>query len=125
MPAHTAPTTSVGEAFAQALARKDFLEVGTLLHQDVDFKALTPGRAWEPANHGEVMETLQMWFGNCEVEDVSRLETDMVSDCHRVAYRFRGQRPKGPFVIEQQAYFTETEGQIDSMRITCTGFQAR
>ncbi len=67
---------------------------------------------------------LHTWFGDCRIEQVVCLETDAVADRQRVAYRFRGHSSDGPFVIEQQAYFCERDGQIDWMRIMCSGFRA-
>jgi hypothetical protein len=40
-------TASLGAAFATALAAKDFDGVRDLLHPEVDFRGLTPRRAWE------------------------------------------------------------------------------
>ena len=41
--------TTVGEAFARALAAKDRDRIADLLSDDVDFEALTPGRHWSAA----------------------------------------------------------------------------
>jgi hypothetical protein len=38
---------TLGEQFAEALAAKDFERAGDLLDPEVDFRALTPSRAWE------------------------------------------------------------------------------
>ncbi len=43
-------TTSLGEALAHALSRKDFDEVARLLHPDVDFRGMTPRRMWEESD---------------------------------------------------------------------------
>jgi ketosteroid isomerase-like protein len=114
----------LGGAFAHALARQDFQELSALLHEDIELRALTPRRAWTPENHSQALEVLQRWFGDCEIEQVVCLDTDAFADCQRVAYRFRGHRSDGPFVIEQQVYFCERDGQIDWMRIMCSGFRA-
>ncbi|HEY2656320.1 MAG TPA: hypothetical protein VGI55_11065 [Solirubrobacteraceae bacterium] len=53
-----------------------------------------------------------------------RMDCEAFADRHRLAYRFLGDRPDGAFVIEQQAYFCERAGQIDWMRIMCSGFRA-
>jgi hypothetical protein len=82
-----------------------------------------PGAYGRPRD-ADVVEVLRTWFGDAQVERVARVETDAVSDRQHVAYRFRGCRPDGPFVIEQQAYFTEDDGRIDWMRLMCSGFRA-
>jgi hypothetical protein len=114
----------LGRAFADALARRDFRGAGELLHPEVDFQALTPRRLWEALSDTDVVEVLRTWFGDAETEQVARVETDAVADRQHVAYRFRGHRPDGPFVIEQQAYFTQHDGRIDWMRLVCSGFRA-
>jgi hypothetical protein len=116
--------SSLGRAFAHALARKDFDQAADVLHPGIDFRALTPRRTWAPENHSEAVEVLRTWFGNCRIEQVVRLDSDAFADRQHVAYRFQGHRPDGPFVIEQQVYFHESDGQIDWMRILCSGFRA-
>ena len=114
---------TIGRAFVYAIARRDFAELGDLLHPDVELRALTPGRAWEPAGHDAALEVLRTWFGDCQVDEVERVDATAVGDRSHIAYRFTGQRPHGPFVIEQHAYYTEDEGQIDWIRILCSGFR--
>lgn len=114
---------TVGAVFARAITRRDFTELGDLLHADVELRALTPGRTWEPVGHDAALGVLRTWFGDCRVDAVERVETGAVGDRGAIAYRFAGRRPDGPFVIEQQAYYTEREGQIDWIRILCSGFR--
>jgi hypothetical protein len=114
----------LGRRFANALARRDFGELAAVLHPEIQLRALTPRRVWEPDSHRDALDVLQTWFGNCDIQRVTRLETDAIANRQRVTYRFRGRRPDGPFVIEQQVYFCERDGQIDWMRIMCSGFQA-
>jgi hypothetical protein len=122
-PHSPADRSGLGRSFAQALARRDFGELGALLHPAIEFRALTPRRAWAPESHGQVVEVFRTWFGACDVEHVLRLDTDTVADRRHVAYRFRVYRPDGRFVIEQQAYYDERDGQINWMRVTCSGFR--
>lgn len=51
------------------------------------------------------------------------IETDSVADRQRVAYRFHGRNQDGPFVVEQQVYYSERDGGIDWMRVVCSGFR--
>jgi ketosteroid isomerase-like protein len=115
----------LGKAFAHALARKDAAAVAALLDTEIDFRALTPNRAWEASGTDAVLEVLLgHWFEDSdEIEDVTSLDTDAVADCRRVAYRFHVRSPDGSFVVEQQAYYTERDGQITSMRVLCSGFR--
>ena len=56
---------TIGRAFAYAIARHDFGELGDLLHPNIDFRALTPTRTWEPADHDAAVEVLRTWWGDC------------------------------------------------------------
>jgi hypothetical protein len=113
---------TIGRAFAHAIARHDFGELGDLLHPNIDFRALTPRRSWEPADHDAAVEVLRTWWGDCQIDAVERVDATAVGDRQHVAYRFAGRGPDGPFAVEQQAYFTDRDGQIDWIRILCSGF---
>ncbi len=120
-------TTSLGEAFARALSRKDFDEVTRLLHPEVDFRGLTPGRMWEAADSRSVVEdVLKVWFEpSDELEHLVCTQTDAFADRARVGYRLEGHNADGPFVVEQQAYYAERDGRIGWMRVMCSGFRPR
>jgi hypothetical protein len=122
-----APEPMLGPAFAQALGRKDFDQLMRLLHPEIDFRALTPGRNWEATGpHAVVEDVLRQWFEDSdELEQVISIETDSVADRDRVAYRFHGRNQHGPFIVEQQAYYSERDGRIDWMRVLCSGFRTR
>jgi SnoaL-like domain len=120
-------TTSLGEAFADALSRKDFDEVARLLHPDVDFRGMTPSRIWEGSDaHSVVENVLKVWFEpSDELERLVSTQTDTFADRVRVGYRLEGHNPDGPFVVEQQAYYEERDGRIGWMRVLCSGFRPR
>ena len=118
---------TVGERFAAAFAAKDLEGAGELLDPEVDFRALTPNRAWEASGaRAVVSEVLGEWLEESDqVDELLAIETGRVGDRQRVSYRFRGHNPDGEFVVEQQAYYTEREGRIDWLRILCSGFRPR
>jgi hypothetical protein len=120
-------TTTVGQDFAEALARKDFDQIRSLLHAEIDFRALTPSRPWEASGPQAVVDdVLRRWFEDSdEIERLVSAESDSVADRERVSYRLEGQNPDGPFVVEQQAYYTQREGRIDWLRVLCSGFRPR
>lgn len=126
-PAQAAEEPSLGSAFARALGRKDFATIRELLDDAIDFRGLTPGRAWEATGSGAVIdEILSQWFEASDaLREIESIETDAFADRMRVAYRFRGENPDGRFVVEQQAYYTERDGRIDWMRVLCSGFRPR
>jgi hypothetical protein len=116
---------TVGERFAEAFAAKDFRRAGELLDPDVDFRAVTPNRAWEASGaEAVVAEVLMRWLEDSDhVEEFSGVETGGVSDRRRVAFRIRGHNDDGPFILEQQAYYTERDGRIDWLRMLCSGMR--
>lgn len=118
-------TDTIGRAFAQALGTKDFEAIHGLLDQAVDFRGLTPRRSWEASSSREVIDTiLTIWFEDSDtLEEIESIRTDSIADREHVSYRFRGFNADGPFVIEQQAYYTEQDGRINWMRVLCSGFR--
>lgn len=123
----TGSESTLGRAFAEALGHTDFDQVMTLLHPEIDFRGLTPGRAWEASGAQELVEdVLSRWFGGSnELERVISIETDSFADRERVAYRLHGRNQDGPFIVEQQVYYSERDGRIDWMRVLCSGLRAR
>lgn len=117
---------TMGEAFARALAATDNDRLRGLLAGEVDFRALTPGRYWAARTPEEVVDEVVLghWFasGN-HIRELVSVTTDRVCDCEHVAYRLRVRNADGDFVIEQQAYYTVDGGQIDWMRVLCSGYR--
>lgn len=73
-----------------AVAAKDRATFESLLAPEVDFRGLTPGRAWETSSASEVASFfLDHWFGpNDHIREVSRLERgEGVVDVHHVTDR--------------------------------------
>jgi hypothetical protein len=119
------PSASLGAAFADALAAKDFDRIRDLLHPELDFRGLTPRRNWEASGPDEMIgSVLREWFEDSdEIEEFVQVETDSMADRERVAYRFRVRNPEGLFLVEQQVYIGERDGRIDWMRSVCSGFR--
>jgi hypothetical protein len=117
--------STLGADFARALAAKDFDRISELIHPEVDFRGLTPSRAWE-ASDGEtvISGVLRQWIeDDDDVEALESVETDAFADRERVGYRFRVRNPDGLFLVEQQAYLAERDGRIGWMRVVCSGFR--
>ncbi len=115
----------LGRAFAEALSVKDFDSAARLLDPAVDFRALTPNMNWQATGPDEVVQTaLREWFGEKhELEGMISVETGSFADRETVAYSFRGRNEEGPYVVEQQAYFTTEGGRINWIRILCSGIR--
>ena len=115
----------IGRDFAQALAARDPARLLEVLAPNVDFRALTPNRAWQTSTAGEfVADVLPVWFEETEyIDELLTLETAPVADRERMGYLLRGHNGDGPFVVEQQAYYATDKGRITWLRILCSGFR--
>jgi hypothetical protein len=116
---------SAGREFVEAFVARDFERAGAALDPEVDFRALTPSRAWEASGREQVVaEVLESWLEEDDrVEELVALETGDFADRRTLSYSVRGSNGDGPFTFEQQAYFTERDGRIDWIRIVCSGFR--
>lgn len=124
--AGAATNEPLGRTFAETLGRKDFAAVLALLDREIDFRALTPGRAWEASGSAVVEHVLRQWFKDTdELEEIVSIDTDSFADRERVGYRFRGRNQDGPFIVEQQAYYSARDHRIHWMRVLCSGFRPR
>jgi hypothetical protein len=119
----TSTGLALGPRFAQALATRDADTLRSVLHPDVDFRALTPNRVWEAHDPDAVLDIVfGEWFTPTdEVEQVLLLESDAVADREQLRFRFRGRNGDGPMVVEQQGYLAERDGLIGWMRLVCSG----
>ena len=117
--------TTLGADFAQAIARKDSDRLRELLSPEIDFQAMTPRRTWEASDPDAVLSIIfGHWFEDAdEIDGVEALDTDAFADRQRVGYRFSVTNPEGSFLVEQQAYLSERDGQIAWMRVLCAGYR--
>ena len=115
----------LGARFVEALAAKDFAQVASLLHPEVDFRGMTPGRFWEANTATQVVdEVLRSWFEDSDqIDELLEVDTGRVADRERVGYRLAVSTPDGRFVVEQQAYYETIDGSITWMRALCSGFR--
>lgn len=123
--ANVETSASLGAAFANALAAKDFDAIRAILHPEIDFRGLTPRRSWEASDPEALIgSVLRRWFEDSDdIEALLNLETDAFADRERVGYRFRVRNPEGLFEVEQQVYIGAVDGRIGWMRSVCSGFR--
>jgi hypothetical protein len=119
----TAVPASATGWFVDAILARDFSVARSLLHPDIDFRAMTPSRVWEADGPAAVEGVLRAWFEHPErdVERVDRTEPASVEDTLRVGWRVYGSDADGPFMFEQQAYLREEDGQVVWLRVMCSG----
>ena len=118
--------STVGVAFARALARRDAVTLKGLMCPEVEFRALTPGRFWEADTAQEVVDDILLgtWFTSTdEITGVSDIETAVVGGRQRVGYRLSVTRGGDRHLVEQQAYLVPDGDRIAWLRIMCAGYQ--
>jgi hypothetical protein len=118
---------TLGEQMAKAMVAKDREGLLALLADDLDFKALTPGRFWEASSAAQLVDEIVFgrWFEPSDhLEAVDRAESGEVEGRHKVTYLLRGSNGDGPFVVEQQAYYDVEGDRITWLRVLCSGYRS-
>lgn len=118
--------STLGARLARAIAAKDRPAVRALVAPDVDFRGLTPGRAWEGHSADDLLEVLfGSWFEDAdEVRALLDVTTGApVEDTERVSYRLALRTPDGDHTAEQQAYYRTDGERITHLRVLCSGFR--
>jgi hypothetical protein len=116
-------SVNIGERFAAALLARDWAGVQAVLDPAVDFRGLTPGRAWEATTAADaVNQVFSQWY-ECrdDAYEVLDIATGQVEGRQRVVYRYRLRDVDGEYVAEQTAYFDAEAGRITKLRILCSG----
>ncbi len=117
--------TTLGERWVTAIAARDSAGLTALLTDDIDFRGLTPRKAWEATTPAAVADVvLGTWFDDgVTIDHVEEVTTDAVADTERVGYRFRTTTGDGQHLIEQQAYYRGDGDTIGYLRIVCSGYR--
>jgi len=119
------PASSLAHRFATALAAKDAAALRSLFASEVDFRALTPGRAWEASTPDAVIDEviLGSWFEPGDViKQVEAVQHGQVGTRTRIGYRLRVESAGQAYTVEQQAYCDLSDGKITWLRVLCSGF---
>lgn len=122
----TAVESGVAGALVDAIVVRDFERAVALLHPDIDFRAMTPSRVWEADGPGGVEAVLREWLDDPDedVEGIEATEPVAIEGTARVGWVVHISNGDGPHVFEQQAYVRERDGQIDWLRVMCSGWIA-
>jgi hypothetical protein len=117
-------TASLAAAFGQAVAAKDVPALRAMLHDQIDFRGMTPGRVWEADGPDDVLAAIGTWYDDDDhIEGVEWFESDAFADRERVGYRLRVRNKDGLHLVEQQAYVTGRDGRIGWLRVICSGYR--
>jgi hypothetical protein len=118
-----AAAPGVASALVEAIVVRDFARVVALLHPEIDFRAMTPTRVWEADGPSGVEAVLREWLDDPdeEVEGIEATQPISIEDTVRVGWLVRIVDGDGPHIFEQQAYVRERDGQVDWMRVMCSG----
>jgi hypothetical protein len=124
-PTLSATASTLGARLAHAIATKDEAALRALFSTPVIFRAVTPRRFWDAETPVGVADiVLGTWFGpDKQVTALLSLDTDVVGDVAKVAYRLAVDLESGPTVVEQVAYYSEADGLITHLRLVCSGFR--
>jgi hypothetical protein len=71
---------------------------------------------------GADFAVVEILFGQW-LEDSDEVEALEAVEGDSVGYRLSVNNPDGRFLVEQQAYLSTRDGQIDWMRVVCSGFR--
>ena len=118
--------SGVASALVDAIVGRDLARAVSLLHPEIDFRAMTPSRVWEADGRAGVEAVLREWFEDPD-EDVERIEATepvAIEGTARVGWLVHISDGDGPHIFEQQAYVRERDGQVDWMRVMCSGWIA-
>lgn len=118
---------SVGGAFLEALATRDYRQMASTLSADIRFRAMLPPGPMDWSGADEVAEVFTSWFGDAEDFELIDATVGEVGGRLHLSWRLRV-RP-APFgigdgwhVIEQQVY-ADAVDTIDTLDLLCSGFR--
>ncbi len=114
--------TPLASRFLASLAERDYAALKTLLHPEIEFRALVPSALREANSPDEVEAVLRDWWGGASEFEVDEVAITPAGDRWSVAYRVRLTDPDGRFHVHQQLYADRRDGLIGKMHVLCSGF---
>lgn len=115
----------LGLRFVAALSAKDVDAMSALLHPEIEFRGVTPSRAWEAFTPQGVCEILfGAWFEPMDhIEETIEADSAPLADRHRLRYRLRVESEGTEYFVEQQGYYDAIDGRITRLSLMCSGFR--
>jgi hypothetical protein len=119
---------SVGGAFVESLADRDFARMASTMASGVRFRAMLPRGPLELEGSETVAEQFRTWFGDAPDFEVVDASIGEIGGRLHLSWRLRvrpapGDRGPGWQVVEQQAYADATEC-IEALDLLCSGFRS-
>jgi hypothetical protein len=119
---------SVGGAFVESLADRDFERMASTMAAGVQLRAMLPRGPLELEGAQTVADQFATWFGTADDFEVVDASIGEVCGRLHLSWRLRlrpapGDRGPGWHVIEQQAY-ADASGCIEAIDLLCSGFHA-
>ncbi len=114
---------TAGERFLAAFDTRDFAQVQSCFHPQVQFRALIPDEVCEAADALGATNHLREWFGGADHLEILNAEVGAVGDRLHMAYRLRIHDADGWQIFEQQTYCRVQDCQIAAIDLLCSGPQ--
>jgi hypothetical protein len=114
----------IGQAFMEALSVRDFERLQTSFQEGVQFRALMPTGIRGALGAAEAVLWLRRWFGDADEFEVLNSSVDLVANRLHFVYSFRLHKHGEWQIIDQEAYCTVSDSQIDVMYLVSSGFRA-
>jgi hypothetical protein len=116
--------SGVTTAFVDAIVARDLTRAVALLHPEIDFRAMTPNRIWDPEGAAGVEAVLREWFEDPdeEIHAIEATEPVSLGSTVRVGWLVNISDRDGPHIFEQQAYVCEDDARIVWVRVICSGW---
>ena len=115
--------TSIGQAYLDALAERDFGRIEKLLHPHMRFRGLIPGAVREGTTAEEALSWLRGWFGAADVFNLTQFSIDRIVDRLHIAYRVQLHDQDGWQEVAQHLYCIIQHEVITDMALLCSGFR--
>lgn len=120
------PASSRVSALAEAIARRDFAQLGDVFDPNIQFRALTPEGVEEAVGADKAIGLLTEWFDQGHGQELLVNESFVVG--HRVGLRYRLRTKLGDtaetatwFLIEQHGFADVGPRGIETLSLLCSG----
>jgi hypothetical protein len=113
---------SVGAEFLDALARRDWANVRSLLDPRISFRVLTPRALREADDDAGAVAWLTRWFGDADELTTLCAEVSTMHDRLSIDFRFHLHKDRW-YVIEQRGYVDVIDGKITDLALICSEFR--